>query len=219
MTSSVNRYPFRPSTKENLVELIRSRTMFKASSLNGFNYCEAIKDIKGPVVEIAGPTPRGYRIIDNKLPSNPFITNSEQSEKLGYIDALVDARCLPLKLGSVGMLLVSCIPITPPEENQKTFTDITRAFAMNEYKIYPNRPYPKSDYRLNQRITIIEEASRVLEPNGLLVWLGGLEEDIDVAEQNGLNLVRVRNEIPRTINSGDLRVFECVFQNNDTLIA
>lgn len=206
------RYPFAPTGIKRISDLILSKTVSRSTDISGFNYDRAVENIKGPVVEIAGPTAQGYQIVGNKIPAIPFVTNASQG--FDKLDALMDARHLPFRRGTIGMLLASCVTILPREELRSQFADMNLMLAKSEYAIYPEHPYPGSTFRFNQRIPIIEEASRVLEPNGLLVWRGGTEEDIRVAEYNGLSLVRVRSEDGVSATTGeDMTVYEAVFQN------
>lgn len=143
----------------------------------GFNAPQSIKEVKGPLVEIAGPTQGGYRLVDtNDLNKKLFVSNKKlgcplfnpnTGERAGYIGSSVDFRAdatkLPFKAGSVGAVFVSCLgPL---------FDD------------------PQAIPVVALRKSAIEEAGRVLEPNGFLVWQGGSRQDILNAEQQGFKIV------------------------------
>jgi hypothetical protein len=101
---------------------------------------------------------------------------------------LADATQLPFADNSLGIVLASGLwPATPGHYSAtgRRSLDIAR----EEYTIYP-RLSPDETRRHNIRIGAIEEAVRVLEPGGLLVWQGSTAEDFDIAARVGLALRR-----------------------------
>lgn len=89
----------------------------------GFDLNTEVNERTGLFVEIAGPTDNGYELTDlTKLPKKVHISNiypgsprfNPKSGKVdtivGTVDFVADARKLPFKAGSIGILLASCLP-------------------------------------------------------------------------------------------------------------
>lgn len=144
---------------------------------NGFVAKEAVNKTKGPAIEVAGPTERGYSLVnaealDKKLQvSNIKAKGVKYCEGVvqGEIDFQADAVNLPLVSGSVGSLFASCLP-------------------------------------KEVRIGALNEAQRVLEDGGLFVYQGVVTEDILRAEKLGFKLVQFRrhNNLPPGFWNGEL---------------
>ena len=104
---------------------------YKKFIQDGFNPTKAIELTNGPIVEIGGPTEKGYEFvpiyerIQQKYPERVLITNiapglpknnPDTGELVGYeypdkIDARIDATHLPFGQNSVGTILMSNMPV------------------------------------------------------------------------------------------------------------
>lgn len=141
----------------------KKRRWFK----KGFSLIDEIRNRQRVFIEIGGPTPKGFELINfsdflkrvfvsNITRGNP-IYNSETAELLGYgneekIDFLTDGRRMPFRDGSISVCFISCLPV----------------------KI---------------RKDVLEDVVRVLEDGGLVVWQGGIRKNKKFAEKLGLKIV------------------------------
>ena len=120
---------------------------------------------------MGGPTPQGFEILDAvELPQRNAVSNIKNgiffyhNNSWGLVDSVdlrVDIAALPVADSSLGMLLASCIP-----EADKEYGDGLRA-------------------------SLVEEASRVLEPGGLLCMQGARWTDMLYAQRHGLDPVKL----------------------------
>ena len=94
---------------------------------DGFDMQQAIIAIDGPIVEIAGPTSRGYATLNGmSLPTKPIISNVNSpttapnlslsrdpinSLDKAVLDVVADARALPFADNTIGMLMVSALTL------------------------------------------------------------------------------------------------------------
>lgn len=154
-----------------------------------FNVYVKMHHLKGPLIEVAGPTKSGYELVDfDTLDRKVMVSNIYQgTPKLGVdnkpegfygrVDFEADARQLPLKDKSAGAIFSSNFGLIqnqdlPPEE---------RLRRSNE-----------------ARIDVIKEANRVLKEGGLLIWQGGKAQDVEFAKQHGFvvrQMIETRNRI------------------------
>ncbi len=137
----------------------------------GFTLESELRNRQGPFIEIGGPTPNGFELVNyDSLDKKIFMSNitpgcplydEMTGQFLGYIGKInfyADGKQLPLKDGGIGALFAS------------------------------NMPYAI-------RKQLIHEAKRVLEENGLLVWQGGTEEDIQEASRIGFELTEYSKKL------------------------
>ena len=140
----------------------------------GFNLHETIQQTTSPLVELGGPTPQGYELVDfDNFPDKQILIinidpqtvkrdldnrNYSISPEKKRVDLQADATKLPFEDQSIGVLFASALPI-----------DI--------------------------HADIFRDAVRVLSPGGIMVWEGGREEDINLAKNNGLELVQSNKTI------------------------
>ncbi|GIW69633.1 MAG: hypothetical protein KatS3mg101_0380 [Patescibacteria group bacterium] len=114
----------------------------------GFNLEKTLNDTRGPIIEIAGPTPFYKQLqnldaikkpifVSNLTPGDPLY-NPFTGEYLGVhgtVDFQADARKLPVENKSVGAILASCLPA-------------------------------------NIVVDTVNEIDRVVEDSGLVIWQG-----------------------------------------------
>lgn len=139
----------------------------------GFSVTESIKQLSGPLIEIAGPTEEGYDLVDfSKLGNDKklFISNLSPGcplydqmtgEFLGYagkLDFQADATKMPIKNEGCGALFASCVPT---QIREKT----------------------------------LAEAHRVLQEGGLFVWQGALDNDIEIAKKSGFEVMKYSRHV------------------------
>lgn len=203
---------------------------------DGFDLTHELETNRTPAIEIGGPTEGGYRILTEEQFSRiaPFLSNKHpglvEPGKAELLDFLADGRAMPVRSGSVGIVLGSSISLSeerlashPNKEMQLLANSTTR----QEYYRYVNDRQEGTDFKypdelkkekdpvykwFNQRIHIIEESARILVTGGLLIWQGGIPGDIKVAEKNGLE---IKEKLERVLNEGTFReeiVVDCVFQ-------
>jgi len=82
----------------------------------GFDKEQVLKQVQGPLLEVGGPTMRGYVTIDvSRLPRRLWITNITRNfcppdvKDQGHIDMEANATNLPFADKSIGAEFVSCL--------------------------------------------------------------------------------------------------------------
>lgn len=163
-------------------------------SLEGFNVYKKIEALRGPLIEIAGPTEKGYRslvdiprlkkrlYISNVSPSVAKYTDRQPVELLGPVDFRTDATNVSLKDKSVGALFCSALGPIGFVGQRDAAAD---AAAINERNLL--------------REGFIKEAEKVLEANGLLILRDFLKRDVEFALQNGFQLDQLKADYIRDI--------------------
>lgn len=182
----------------------------------GFDLEHAIDSIPGPILEIGGPSRKGYSLLQGKeLPSKPIITNvrgslldSRGEDSLTAIDrlvlrALMDSRKLSVASDSLGMVLASCIDQT----DKRTLSVKSRTAGLNKDEVWTlARQMGEQVYsdalnaiehhdltRLAQtespRIGVLVQAARTLKRGGLLDMSSLWPQDIFIANALGLETV------------------------------
>ena len=150
-----------------------------------------IDKIRLPVVEVAGPSPSGYRVLKNlglSIPK-PTITNTtkevtvyspDDSPHTHAVDEIVDIRDMPYIDNSIGILMCSYLPPTdyPSEQNPaRTAKEIE-----DEYQeIIKGNKDPRESPNLH--ISLLAAATRVLDAGGILILQGVHPEDTNVARK------------------------------------
>ena len=152
------------------------------------------------IVEIAGPSPDGYKIFtenDIKLPdwevtnvSTPIVINPYGENPLTAIVKKVNARRMPYKDESIDIFLTSYLSICsdlwlklPGNFLKSLAGPILGNMAEKEYKINNVKK------GVNLRIAFLLEAYRCLRVGGLVIMVGPKEEDLTVAEKIGFNIL------------------------------
>jgi hypothetical protein len=163
----------------------------------GITIEQVVTQISRPIIEIGGPTSSGYYFLDNiQLPSKPIITNISPSptamdseNPAAYIDHVVDGRKLPCENGSIGMFLMSGMSMTSDwyMELHETERDTHRLQIDKEYAV---AKFELEQVALGllepqkvtyaQRILMYLEVYRALEPGGIFMTDGTLEEIISL---------------------------------------
>lgn len=155
-----------------------------------FELLTALQKISGPFIEVGGPSPRGYRLVDlldvHKATGKKIMVTNISAEQLRQpvpesmhdaieIDGVEDVRSLPYKENSVG------------------------AFFANGLGFY-STPY------------LFRYSTRLLEKDGLLVagYMSGLE--VADALHLGLELKAYSTHIDRWSDDYESRTWQTVFQ-------
>ncbi len=123
--------------------------------------------LKGPAIEVGGPSARYHVLLGEELPKDLVATNVSNSTPWGKderVKLLADASHLPFANQSVGSLFSSYLPKTGYTKTGETF-DLRQSF--------------------------LHEAARTVEPNGLLVLQGTSEDQIAYAGSLGFTPVRI----------------------------
>ena len=153
---------------------------------NGFDLVSSLNNTKGIFLEIAGPTTRGYSIIDDESKLNKPIYTSNIKPGLplydpdegdlvgikGRVDLVADATTLPVENESVGALFLSGLP--------QDITDRT-----------------------------IEEIARTVENHGYVVWQSGVSGNISSLIAKGFVLKK-----SQTFGKGKNACYTFVCQKN-----
>lgn len=139
----------------------------------GFDVHQKLKEVRGPLIEVGGPSVQGFEMINqDQLGKKLHITNitpgvarfdAKTGALAGYegrVDFRADAAQLPFPDESVGALFFSSLSLTG--SNYKTAAEFDAARE-----------------RLCE--TALQEAARVLEIGGMLIWSRGFPADINLA--------------------------------------
>lgn len=175
------------------------------------NITEVISSMSDVVVEVGGPTETGYISLNSiDLKGRPIITNVgtvfglpgdplTAEEKL-MMGAMADARRLPLRSGSVGLLLGAHIPKTALTESGLGYhgrlgedsKEIVRHAYESAIKkvVYSNgRANLASEMHASPRIGLLVEAKRILRSKGVFVMRGVEHRDIALADVLGFDII------------------------------
>lgn len=147
----------------------------------GFDIKKRLSAIDGPFVEVAGPTEKGYKIIElDELDKKVFILNitpgasdfdDQTGEFVGFygkVDFIADARELPFKDGAIAAIFCS---------------DLGKLYSTS-VTVDQNQ----SGNKLNLRADALKEIFKALKPEGILVWKGGTEDDAVFARNIGFKV-------------------------------
>lgn len=141
------------------------------------NFDNILKELPTPAIEFGGPTYDKYKhLLDANKLQNIIITNIKQVIICEYkklnIDLLVDATNMPFKNKSIGTVLFS--RLNNEEIYQKS----------NDNKHYR--------YQMIQELNnkAIDEAYRVLKKDGILIYQGYFEDNIQYAINKGFDMIK-----------------------------
>lgn len=182
-------YPYKSSLKARLKKLREGRDYFiwQDSSMP--------QELKGPIIEIGGPTELGYYLLDGlRLESKPIITNIsatplQHSPKAAQfarqVDELVDATNMKYADGSVGVFLMAAMSIS--SDWWVDLDDATKESASEQFeKEFDSAKLEMGQIAMGvlspdkahyaQRVKIYQEVHRTLRKGGLFFSDGGIEE-------------------------------------------
>lgn len=186
-----------------------------------FNIEEKIKELKGPYIEIAGPTAKGYELIDvNNLDKKLYVSNLYDSSRRGQLDFRGDVKRLPIKDASVGALFVSNLGGSQSDSSSELKK--LRGMLFSEKRdLVTNKEMEKysqlsRDEQRQLKDEAIKEAFRVLENKGLLIWQGGDKGDVVAAERLGFVRKIIKNTLDRDMLNKSPQLlgsdYDCVFE-------
>lgn len=145
--------------------------------MNGMDIQTLLNETQGLCVEVAGPTPEGYKFQQFfTLPKQPLVTNIANPITLYPfgdnpltlpVDQLADIRAFPFKDESIGILLVNSLPKTYDEGK-----DLRAVFWQTAYS--------------------------VLSKNGVAIFELAVEKDKQQAKEYGFELLD-DTRLPETI--------------------
>lgn len=145
-----------------------------------FDVYQSLHERKGAFIEIAGPTEQGYAMVDfarlekkvwesNVYDGTPLY-DTQTGEFIGYdqkVDFQADVRVLPFADGTIGAIF--CSHLGTLTQKQETLEEgLTQTRDLREHALH--------------------EAFRALEKGGLLIWQGGTQHDLHVANHVGFAL-------------------------------
>lgn len=157
------------------------RELFKKditkTKIKNFDTESYLNSLGKPIIEIAGPTPQGFKTIDIKKIKQFFTSNLAKSGQnvsdnpqlgnwrdyvgsSGEIDFQADGQNMPLMSESVGGVLISAI--------------------LNEKKLNEN---------------IIDEANRILVHGGILILEANTPDDVLYAINHGFEVIKYQRKI------------------------
>jgi hypothetical protein len=130
----------------------------------GVSVLRLLEEREGPFVEVGGPTPKGYSLLDVKELPQPLVITNEDSSVLG-IDKVAKAQRLPFKDASIGAIFAAGLPYA-------------------DYKFYP---FGKFDLHK----AFIGQAKRCLESCGILAMDTATLADLEYAVGLGFTPVSI----------------------------
>lgn len=179
-----------------------------------FDLNEAVTHIKDPILEVGGPTTKGYDFLNGvDLPGKPLMVNmrGSRAETKGgdsltavdslALDALGDVRALPVADESLGMFMCANLPGAPEETMRAIAEQMPPAEQFPAVLDAVDNMYSDAADKLEAndiaaleahdapRIAAIAQANRVLKPGGLFVAQGLEARDVAFAKALGLELV------------------------------
>lgn len=164
-------YPYHATAL--LEEMRENPSSFIVHKTEGFNLRNRIAGLKKPILELGGPTTRGYFFLEDvALPSKPYITNiSAYPPGMHHlatdIQEAVDGTNMPFADASVGMVMMSCMPITSRKLAEADRPSLEDAHA--ESQAFAAGNISAAELESNERIKIYVEAARVLAEGGLMI--------------------------------------------------
>ncbi|HYH74608.1 MAG TPA: hypothetical protein VD735_01470 [Candidatus Saccharimonadales bacterium] len=149
----------------------------------------ALEAVQGlPVVEIGGPTTRGFRMLGQKalFRQPPLITNIHGPQA----DAHMNGAALALPDERIGMCLASHIGTSDYFRHPDVLQDDIIAGAAAEYEAFIADPAYKPNYNL--RLKILSEMHRVIVPGGLAVMEAIGVEDVAAMHSLGWRELQIQ---------------------------
>lgn len=145
----------------------------------------AIKNVNGPIVEVGGPTTRGFRLLQDRpmLPSRPIISNVDRHE---IVDLRASATAMPFANDTVGMFLASHISRVDYSKfpgSTIEFQTMQSEMATQEYAEVLRDANYVPQHAL--RIGTLQEMHRTLKPGGLVLFECLADRDVEIAEHLG----------------------------------
>ncbi|MDO8561126.1 MAG: hypothetical protein Q7R91_02840 [bacterium] len=207
----------------------------------GFHPVEEIKRVEGPTIEVAGPTDEGFFFHDirknitrpgkldlfkerevfvsNLYPGRSEFAMGKFNRFVGMADFIADARELPIKEGRVAALFCSCLGQMGQkgrEEMRRLGFEKTALRLESEKKAASGRNRLENSIKGSTRLReeVIQEVQRVLKEGGLLVWQGGMLDDLKFALNNGFILLQIEQR--KTVSGGELSP-KMIFQKRHTI--
>jgi hypothetical protein len=198
-------YPYGSNLKTELKKLRKGRSynLWQGDSIT----TERLAALKGPIVEIGGPTSGGFYFLDNiELQSKPIITNisarpalyAENASQLAeQVDELMDATKMAYSDGSVAIFLMSAISISSDwwVELEDSVKDKAAKQFEEEFDVARLEMgqvaagiLNAGDVKHAQRVKIYLEVYRCLNAGGLFFSDGGIDE-IAILQKQGFELV------------------------------
>jgi len=161
---------------------------------------KVIHALDGPVIEIAGPTPGRYKVLDEvsiNLPSEPIITNISKrividqygdSPKKFTVDRVLDVRDQPPKRHTYSVVLCSYLPLDLGQVIKFRSTKEVKPDVLREYKevISYNGDIK---FNVNLHIALFIFAKEALVNGGVLILQGLMHDDNKVATKLNFELL------------------------------
>jgi len=181
------KYPYKSKLKRKLAKS-RADYDYLLWKSGDFDFDSTLKSTNGELIELGGPSFKGFYFLDNvSLPRKLTITNindkpfqykdwSIRANK--HINRYVDATNLPYEDKSLGMILVHFLSYGPdvePHSRESHDKDEWKRGIIEMIEIYLGSR-SLNQAILAQRVKMLLEAYRTLEPGGLLITDGEMYE-------------------------------------------
>jgi hypothetical protein len=151
----------------------------------GFSVYRTINNLNGPLIELGGPTDEGYKQVDlSKLDKRLFVSNLLPG--FPYYDTKTGEF-----LGYRGKIDFQADATAIPIKNEGCGALFVSCLPVEIRK------------------KILSEAYRVLEKGGLLIWQGGIDKDIEIAEKLGFEVMEYLKQYDR---DSKLYFWDVIFQ-------
>lgn len=162
----------------------------KKWSKRGFDTQVELYKRKGLFIEVAGPTKTGYKIVDfDSLPKKVYISNLYHKFTPNW-DWLPE-ECRQTQTNQIDFRADATLLPFAPESIGAIFTSL----------LYTNL-----------RFKFLDESINALEPGGLVVFQGGVDEDIEHASKIGFKTVAYIMVSLRNQHFVKVRLWDAVFQ-------
>ena len=157
----------------------------------------------GPIIEVAGPTPSGYDVLNYlklNFPTHTIITNisntiiidpSGDKPTKYKVDKILDIRKSPVRKKYLGMILCSNLTLDPGQvivfdsvEEKLNYWGKVKPKVLKEYDEFLSRP-DGARPKLNQHIALFRYSYKALKPGGFLVFQGIMHKDNEIAASLG----------------------------------
>lgn len=203
------KYPFPSALKQEYEK--EGINLQHISDETEFELDKYIEMLKGPIVEIGGPSDDGYYFIDGlDLPTRPIISNIQEDghsidtsspdaiKQRQLVDLEIDGTNMPFDNESVGVIMMSHMSHTDDsylnlsQHEQEELLPITADNtdrAIQEMARIANNSLNPTEVQFSQRTQIYLESFRVLKQGGLLI-ADGESIDMEVLEHIGFELVK-----------------------------
>lgn len=206
---------------------------------SNFDVEKRLKELKGPMIEIAGPTEAGYDLVDlnnseEKLNKKFFVSNVFSDDHVVNsvdfdtnkitVDFQASAAALPIKNNAASAIFCSCLgpdAIRGKKEGRRLKEISQKKYSYSKEGAVKDRRSESEKEEEKQlkdeldiqfwefRTEVMREAWRALEEKGLLIWQKGRKVDAELAKEAGFKMVQKMKE-----ETGMIPRYYYIFEKN-----